>query len=69
MEDYKYEVTFTVSRWTQQSHIKIVDPNEFNINDLKEGFWVNENYDLTKGSDALYFIMPAKVLMVKKVKG
>lgn len=68
MEDYKYEVTFTVSRWTQQSHIKIVDPNEFNINDLKEGFWVNENYDLTKGSDALYFIMPAKVLMVKKVK-
>ena len=69
MEDYKYEVTFSVSRWTHDSHIKIVDPKEFSISDFKEGFWVNANYDLTRGSDALYFIMPAKVLMVKKVKG
>lgn len=34
--------------------------------DFKDGFWVNSNYQLTKGSDCIYWIPPSQIVYVQK---
>ena len=39
------------------------------LSDFNEGFWINANYKLTKGSDALYWIPPSRIRYVAKQNG
>ena len=36
------------------------------IGDIKDGFWVNNNYQFTTGSDCDYWVPPASILYVRK---
>ncbi len=38
------------------------------IADFKEGFWLNDKYELTKGSDAKYWMPPSSIIRVCKEK-
>lgn len=36
--------------------------------DVNDGFWVNSDYEFTRMSDALYYILPHMIKEIKKVK-
>jgi len=37
------------------------------LSEFSEGFWINPEYQLTKGGDAWYWIPPGRVLYVEKL--
>ena len=37
------------------------------IADAKDGFWVNEHNEFTRGEDALFWIPPAQIIHVEKI--
>lgn len=37
------------------------------LSDLVHGFWVTERWELTKGSDAKFFIMPHMIKEIEKI--
>ena len=36
------------------------------ITDFKEGFWLNDNYEFTKGSDAITWMPPSSIIRIRK---
>jgi hypothetical protein len=38
------------------------------IFDFSEGFWVNEQFEFTKSSDAKYWIPPCRIYYIEKVE-
>lgn len=36
------------------------------VSDFVDGFWINSDYEFTRGSDALYWIPPCRLLHVEK---
>ena len=40
--------------------------SEGGLVDFKDGFWINDEWEFTKGVDARYWIPPSKILYVAK---
>ena len=38
------------------------------ILDFKDGFWLNDNYEFTKGSDAETWMPPSSIIRIRKEK-
>lgn len=38
------------------------------IADFKDGFWLNDEYKLTKGSDAKFWMPPSSIIRISKEK-
>ena len=63
MSCYKVEFNVGGSRSIQKDI-----PEHWGILDIKDGFWVNEDLDLTNGSDCRYYVMPHHINFIEKVK-
>lgn len=37
------------------------------ISDVKDGFWINEVYQITKAGDCKYYILPHQIIKIEKV--
>ena len=57
--DYKCVFAFSSSTYIALSNGGIAD--------FKDGFWINEKFEFTKGSDYKYWIPPSKIIYIQKL--
>ena len=58
----RYLVTFYLYGQDKDAYL----PEPWGIPDIRDGFWVNEEYEITSGSDAKYWIPPSQIMAVRK---
>lgn len=46
--------------------VEIVDSDK--MSDLTDGFWINQDFFLTKGSDCAFWIPPSQIHYIAKVE-
>lgn len=56
-----YECTFTHRATKMITHAE-------RLCDLINGFWINERWELTKGGDSKFFVMPHMITEIDKIK-
>jgi len=61
---YYYYVEFFTSDLGGRYHIRTDCP----LSEIKDGFWVNKDIEITKTSDACYFVMPHMIKHISKYR-
>ena len=60
-----WEVTFEFNR--QPRRAKTPDHEPWTLEDLKDGFWINEDYLLCRFPQGQYFIPASRVMVIERV--
>jgi len=63
--NYKVYYKFLNSK-TNQEEIKCVIVRA--LWEVTVGFWINSNFEFTKGKDSLYWIPPSQHILIKKMR-
>jgi len=50
----------------EEKVVKKILPDNWRIWDVKDGFWVDDQFNPTRTNDAKYWIPPSQVLFVQK---
>lgn len=62
-EDQLYKVVY-VCEFRMDAAFMHVEGDS--IADFKDGFWINDNYELTVSSDAKYWMPPSSIIRITK---
>lgn len=65
---YRYICYFNfLEVFTREGH-HVVSTERDGIGAFNKGFWINHNYQFTKGSDCKYWIPPSQIIYIEKTE-